>query len=366
MGAYQLYKGQSAADKLKRPDYQIPDEIKNKLTEAQSRVVQGLPDASKKLFIDNMQRSMDTGLRNLSSRQAGIQGLGSIVDRGVQGGRQLAGQDAAQRLRSEEQIRRDTGQAQSEMAGFENRQFQDQLQKYTQEAQAAQALTGAGLQNLGRVAQGAIGAIGQQNYLNVLKDYYDKLAKYKGGNNQALLSAVGGLAPAATSTTGTAAPSVDFAKQYGAAMGANTAAPGAAPAAPAAAPAQPALTPDINVDIGGAGLDQSAVAPAASIGGIGAASLLNPSAQASTVAPDANTIAPPVQTEAQKLRSGPLEGEEDMSKFLDTLGVDDLDFQAMSNFGEFKGKSEQEIREMLKNASQEEMNKYLELFLKRR
>lgn len=285
MGAYQLYKGQSAADKLKRPTYEIPEEIKNKLSEAQSRVVQGLPDASKKLFVDNMQRSMATGLRNLSSRQAGIQGLGSIVDTGVQAARQLAGQDAAQRLRSEEQIRGDIGQAQSEMARAKDVKFRDELQKYTQEAQAAQALTGAGLQNLGRVAQGALGAIGQNKYLDALKSYYDNLAK-KGANNQnSILSGIAGLAPAATPTTGTAAPSVDFAKQYGAAMGAAPAAPAAAPAAPAAVPAQPALAPDINVDIGGTGLDQSAVAPAASIGDIGAASILNTPAPASATAP---------------------------------------------------------------------------------
>lgn len=169
LGAYQFFKGQSDASKLQRPTYEIPEEIKSKLSEAQNRIIQGLPEASKKLYIDNLQRSMALGLRNLSTRQAGIAGLAGVTDVGAQQSRQLAAADAAQRLISENQRRADLAAAQTEMAGQKGQAYNiNQLQPYQQQAQASQALMGAGIQNLAGALQGGIGAAGQQKYIDAL------------------------------------------------------------------------------------------------------------------------------------------------------------------------------------------------------
>lgn len=194
MGLYQMLKGQSEASKLQRPTYQIPEEIKAKLSDAQRRTIEGLPEASKKLFVDNMQRASAMGLRNLSTRQAGIQGLAGIADVQAQQGRQLAASDAAQRIASQEAIRGAIGAAQSEMAGYKDRVFADQLQKYQQEAQAAQALTGAGLQNIAGALQGGIGAMGQKGYTDAIKG----LGQTGTDNTKQILDAIKGMAPAAT------------------------------------------------------------------------------------------------------------------------------------------------------------------------
>lgn len=165
-GLYQMIKGQNDASKLNRPTYQIPEEIKSKLTLAQQRSLEGMPDASKKLFIDNMQRSSAFGLRNLSSRQAGLAGIPELVQGQTDQGRQMAVQDAQARLVNEQNL----GTVQSEMAGYRDKEFDvNQLTPYTQKAQAAQALIGAGLQNIGGAVQGAGTAVGQKLYADALK-----------------------------------------------------------------------------------------------------------------------------------------------------------------------------------------------------
>jgi hypothetical protein len=165
-GLYQMIKGQQDASKLNRPTYQIPEEIKSKLTLAQQRSLEGMPDASKKLFIDNMQRSSAFGLRNLSSRQAGLAGIPELVQGQTDQGRQMATQDAQARLINEQNL----GAVQSEMAGYRDKAFDvNQLTPYTQKAQAAQALIGAGLQNIGGAVQGAGTAVGQKLYADALK-----------------------------------------------------------------------------------------------------------------------------------------------------------------------------------------------------
>lgn len=165
-GLYQMIKGQKDASKLNRPTYQIPEEIKSKLTLAQQRSLEGMPDASKKLFIDNMQRSSAFGLRNLSSRQAGLAGIPELVQGQTDQGRQMAAQDAQARLVNEQNL----GAVQSEMAGYRDKEFDvNQLTPYTQKAQAAQALIGAGIQNIGGAVQGAGTAVGQKLYADALK-----------------------------------------------------------------------------------------------------------------------------------------------------------------------------------------------------
>lgn len=151
-GIYQTIKGNKLAKNNIRPTYQVPDEIKSKLTNAQMMALEGLPAEQKQEYINDLQRSANFGLSALNDRQAGLAGLGSLVQNQNDAYSNLLSQDAAARQANQ----RYAGEVQSEMAGYKDRAFDyNKVQPYQEKAAAARSLMGAGIQNI----QGGLGGL---------------------------------------------------------------------------------------------------------------------------------------------------------------------------------------------------------------
>lgn len=144
-GLYQSIQGNKLAADNKRPTYEIPPEIQQNLNQSQQMALEGLPDQQKQQYINNIQRSQDFGLQQLSSRKAGLAGLGGVVQSGDDSYNNLLTQDANARQKNQQGLLN----ARSTMAGYKDKAFQlNQLDPYHDKAAAARALQGAGLQNI--------------------------------------------------------------------------------------------------------------------------------------------------------------------------------------------------------------------------
>jgi len=146
-GLYQTIKGSRLAKKAAAMDatYQIPQEIKDKLSASQLMALEGLPADQKKQYIDNLQRNAMFGLNAMGDRKAGLTGLSTLVQNQNDAARNLLSMDA--QARQQNQIR--LGQTQSEMAGYRDKVFD--INKYRPKVDAtnqANAMLGAGERNL--------------------------------------------------------------------------------------------------------------------------------------------------------------------------------------------------------------------------
>lgn len=144
-GVAQLIKGKKLAQENVRPGYDIPDEIRQNLSQAQMQALEGLPAEVKNQYMQNLQRSAQFGLSAMSSRKAGLAGLSSLVQNQNDAYSNLMAQDAqAQQANLQELMNQ-----RSNMAAYQDKRFGlNQLDPYNQKAEAAQAMKGAGLQNI--------------------------------------------------------------------------------------------------------------------------------------------------------------------------------------------------------------------------
>ena len=151
-GLIQTGKANKALRKLKDPGYVIPDEYGKNLGEAENLAKTGMPSEQYNQAQTNIQRGSQTGLRQLgrmSNPFAAIQGLAR--------GQQEAGLslDVANAAARRQNILGAMG-ARREMAGQKLAQQQYNQQTYMDKMNAANALTGAGWQNIG----GGLSSIG--------------------------------------------------------------------------------------------------------------------------------------------------------------------------------------------------------------
>lgn len=143
-GIYQYIKGQSIAKNNVRPDYQIPDSIKQNLSQAQLNALEGLPPEQKQQYLENVQRQQNFGLNALGDRKAGISGLAALTQQGNDASKNLLSMDAEARQRNQQGLM----DARSQMAGYKDKEFElNKLLPFQAKAQAAQGLMGSGLQN---------------------------------------------------------------------------------------------------------------------------------------------------------------------------------------------------------------------------
>lgn len=144
-GIAQYISGQKMAKGNKRPQYEIPSDIKDNLSQAQLQSLEGLPEEQKKQYIENTQRVQNSGLNALGDRQAGIAGLASLTQQGNDANRQLLSMDAQARQQNQSALMN----ARTQMAGYKDKDFElNKLLPFQQTAQAAQGLQGSGLQNI--------------------------------------------------------------------------------------------------------------------------------------------------------------------------------------------------------------------------
>lgn len=160
-GAAQYFKGRKLAKSNQRPTYNIPAEISKKLSAAEMDALNGLPEQQKQEFLQNMERTSNFALKNMSTRNAGLTGISSLVQNQNDANLNLLGMDAQARMNNKRYL----GQVQSEMAGYKDQQFQlNQLDPYQDKAAAAQGLKGAGLQNVMNSIDSGLGLAMDKSY----------------------------------------------------------------------------------------------------------------------------------------------------------------------------------------------------------
>ena len=138
---------------LKDPGYQIPDEFKANVAQAEQMARTGLPSQEYNLASTNIQRGTQAGLRQLSRMSnpfAGIAGL----QRGQSDA--FARLDASNAAARRQNILGAMG-ARRELAGQKLSQQQYAQQRYMDKVNEANALLGAGMQN----QAAGLGSLGQ-------------------------------------------------------------------------------------------------------------------------------------------------------------------------------------------------------------
>lgn len=150
-GVAQAVSGWKQKKELTRPEYQIPEEIEKNVSEAELMSYYGLPDAQKAEFLQNIQRSSAASLRGISERKGGI---GAVT------AAQQAEQDAYMEMLTEDTRQRMANiyraqEMRGTLAAYKDKQFSFEMEDYEQKYDEAQALIGAGMQNvMGAVQSG--------------------------------------------------------------------------------------------------------------------------------------------------------------------------------------------------------------------
>lgn len=151
-GASQVKQGKRALKRAVDPGYKIPEEFNRNLGQAEQMSKVGLPSEQYNLASTNIQRGTQAGLRQLgrmSNPFAGISGLARSQNDAFA---QLDASNAAARRQN---ILQAMG-ARRELAGQKLNQQQYAQQGYFDKVNQANALIGAGRQNV----SGALGSIG--------------------------------------------------------------------------------------------------------------------------------------------------------------------------------------------------------------
>lgn len=145
LGAAQLAYGLYMNKKNKRPEYQIPQEVQQNLTQAQQMALQGLPEEQKQQFIKNIQRGTAFGMNQLGSRKAGLSGLASLNQQQQDAYGNMLSMDAQARQQNQQGL---MNQRQV-MADYRDQAFQlNKLNPYYEKTAQSQAMMGAGMQNM--------------------------------------------------------------------------------------------------------------------------------------------------------------------------------------------------------------------------
>lgn len=166
-GWRQKKKGEEQLQDLKQPKYSTPESLEEghekakgmwaqNISSAKHRVVEGLPEAIKQQFIQKLDRGTASGLAFAGKRGRGLAGLEDIQQARVEGAGDIATMEAQSQLQAEQDlanarigmasasVQEGRDLATQEERGFNINQFQPWAMKYGQ----AQAMMGAGAQNI--------------------------------------------------------------------------------------------------------------------------------------------------------------------------------------------------------------------------
>ncbi len=143
-----------------RPVYEIPEEIRQNLTQAQQQSLQGVPEAQRQNFLQNLQRGSAQALQNLGSRKSGLAGIGMINQQQNDAYGNLMSSDAQARQQNQGAL---MNQRQN-MADYKDQAFQfNKVNPFNRATDRNQALIGAGMQNISSGLQMGLGSLGGGN-----------------------------------------------------------------------------------------------------------------------------------------------------------------------------------------------------------
>jgi hypothetical protein len=151
-GASQTAKGKKALKRAVDPGYKIPEEFQRNLGQAEQMSKVGLPSEQYNLASTNIQRGTQAGLRQLSRMSNPFAGIAGLQRGQSDAFAQLDASNAAARRQN---ILQAMG-ARRELAGQKLSQQQYAQQGYFDKVNQANAMIGAGRQNVA----GALGTIG--------------------------------------------------------------------------------------------------------------------------------------------------------------------------------------------------------------
>jgi hypothetical protein len=159
LGSGQRRKGRKMLASLKDPGYQIPDEFKQNLSQAENMARVGLPSQEYNLASTNIQRGTQAGLRQLGRMSNPFAGIAGLQRRQSDAFARLDASNAAARRQNMLQAMG----ARREYAGQKLAQQQYAQQDYMNKVNQANAMIGAGAQNvfggianIGRVASASL------------------------------------------------------------------------------------------------------------------------------------------------------------------------------------------------------------------
>jgi len=138
------------------PDYEIPQEIYENMTDAEYWSFQGLPEAQKQQFVEQSQRSGATALSQSSSRKGGLGMVSSIAQQQQDANTQLLSMDSQARMQNIHNL----WNSRSQMAGYKDKQFGHKMDKTMYKLGKRDEMIGAGMQNFGQSFSTFAGASG--------------------------------------------------------------------------------------------------------------------------------------------------------------------------------------------------------------
>ena len=143
-GIYQMYKGNQLS-KMERPDYSIPQEVLDNLTDAQVQALRGIPAEQRMQFLQNVARAEQTSLAAMDDRKAGLTGLAGLQQSTNDAYGNLMAQDSQARFNAEQNLQSVRGN----VADYRDKEFElNQMNPFLDQMKAAAAMKGAGMQNL--------------------------------------------------------------------------------------------------------------------------------------------------------------------------------------------------------------------------
>lgn len=145
IGIGQAVAGYSKLKNLTRPEYQIPSEIEQNMSEAELMSYYGMPDAQKQSYMQNIQRSGQQALSGTADRKGGLGMVSAIQQNQQDSYSNLLSADVQQRMQNIQNAQN----MRSVMAGYKDKAFQmNEMEPYQQDYAEAQGLIGAGMQNV--------------------------------------------------------------------------------------------------------------------------------------------------------------------------------------------------------------------------
>jgi len=154
--------GQTIAGLVKKkpeiPEYDIPQEVYANMTDAEYWAMEGLPDAQKQQYIQNIQRSGTTALSRSADRKGGLGLVSSIAQQEQDAATNLLSMDAQARMQNLSRL----FQARETVAGYKDIKYDKDLAKVMEERAEVDELRGAGTQNIMN-ALGTFAALGDED-----------------------------------------------------------------------------------------------------------------------------------------------------------------------------------------------------------
>ena len=143
-GISQVRKSRKEMDALEKPEFRIPEEIQDNLTDAELNRYYGLPEAQKREFLNNLEQSSLNALKSASDRRGGLQMVSNIQEQQNQSANQLMLQDIQANQMNVQRLM----DARREMASMRMQKFQHEFSDYSSQLDYLRSQESAGIQNI--------------------------------------------------------------------------------------------------------------------------------------------------------------------------------------------------------------------------